>query len=338
MSLVYVAKDCQRRAAIYHVPCGVTEHHPPRTGRTASTYAARSPGSADRSTHLDPAIRSPPHAHRDVSVSSTLPTECRTARRARRAVRSYVGLGGKAGRAATVMLFPVLTPGGAHATRSDPPTVWQRLHGTGSYIIPGLRAGQSRVDAGMHHRLWPAATGADDRRARPRGPGDRALTGAAALRAARRCARAQLLRSRARWLLAAPRPHPAGRRESRRGFFEHRDQSARAAREVGPPGRPQVADDAAPLRRGRDARLARGPRPDTGGGGSAAVAPGAALHEAGSHPNHQPDQRLARRPGRAVPYAPAVHRATTRAPHGTGPRWRPGSRRACNGNGRRSRC
>src|SRR5260370_23176685 len=76
-------------------------------------------------------------------------------------VRSYVGLGGEAGRAATVMLVPVLTPGGAHATRSDPPTVWQRLHGTGSYLIPGLRAGQSRVDAGMHHRLWPAATRAD---------------------------------------------------------------------------------------------------------------------------------------------------------------------------------
>src|SRR5258708_38539097 len=102
------------------------------------------------------------------------------------------------------MLFPVLTPGGAHATRSDPPTVWKRLHGTGSYIIPGLRAGQSRVAAGMHHRLRAAPAGADDRRARPHGPGDGDLAGAAALWAARRGARAQLLRSRTRWVLAAP--------------------------------------------------------------------------------------------------------------------------------------
>src|SRR5260370_37199313 len=96
-------------------------------------------------------------------------------------VRSYVGLGGEAGRAATVMLFPVLTPGGAHATRSDPPTVWKRLHGTGSYIIPCLRAGQSRVAAWRHQRLRAAPAGADDRRARPRGPGDGDLAGAAAL-------------------------------------------------------------------------------------------------------------------------------------------------------------
>src|SRR5260370_42114849 len=116
-------------------------------------------------------------------------------------VRSYVGLGGEAGRAATVMLFPVLTPGGAHATRSDPPIVWQRRPETGSYIIRGLRAGQSRVESGMHHRLRPAPAGADERRARPRGPGDRVLTGAAALRVARRRRRAHLLRSRAPWLL-----------------------------------------------------------------------------------------------------------------------------------------
>src|SRR5260370_1318016 len=51
------------------------------------------------------------------------------------------------------------------------------------------------------------------------------------------------------------------------------------------------------------------------GGRSAAVAPGAALHEAGPRPDYEPDQGPARRPGRAAPHAPAVHRATARAPH-----------------------
>src|SRR4030095_15943806 len=113
------------------------------------------------------------------------------------------------------------------------------------------------------------------------------------------------LRGGPRRVLAAPGLDLPRDRKRGRGLVEHRSKSTAPAREVGCPGCPQAARDAAAVPRGRTPRLERGAIPPGRGGGSAPAASRAADLEAGTHPGGEPDERPAREPG---PLAAAGHR------------------------------
>src|SRR5207244_13302291 len=108
---------------------------------------------------------------------------------------------------------------------------------------------------------------------------------------------AELLRGGPRRVLAAPvRDFPRDR-ERGRGLVEHRSESTAPASEVGCPGCPQAARDAAALPRGRARRVERRARAHGGGGGSPAAASRAPDLEAGTHAGGEPDARSTRERG-----------------------------------------
>src|SRR4030095_5824058 len=108
---------------------------------------------------------------------------------------------------------------------------------------------------------------------------------------------AELLRGGPRRVLAAPVLDRPRDRERGRGRVEYRSESTAPASEVGCPGCPQAARDAAALPRGRARRVERGAGAHGGGGGSAPAASRAPDLEAGAHAGGEPDERPARTPG-----------------------------------------
>src|SRR3989475_11115947 len=108
---------------------------------------------------------------------------------------------------------------------------------------------------------------------------------------------AELLRGGPRRVLAAPVLDLYRDRKRGRGLVEHRSESTAPAREVGCPGCPQAARDAAAVPRGRTRRVERGAGAHGRGGGSAPAASRAPDLEAGTHAGGEPDERPAREPG-----------------------------------------
>src|SRR5438876_3176979 len=163
--------------------------------------------------------------------------------------------------------------------------------------VPRLRAGEPRVEARVHDRARGPAARANDAGARSRAadPGDRRRP--AMVRPEGHYPSAELLRGGPRRVLAAPvRDFPRDR-ERGRGLVEHRSESTAPASEVGCPGCPQAARDAAALPRGRARRVERRARGHGRGGGSAPAASRAPDLEAGTHAGGEPDHRPARDPG-----------------------------------------
>src|SRR4030095_13507529 len=105
------------------------------------------------------------------------------------------------------------------------------------------------------------------------------------------------LRGGPRRVLAAPVLDLPRDRKRGRGLVEHRSESPAPATEVGGPGRPQAARDAAAVPRGRTPRVERGARTHGRGGGSAPAASRAPDREARTHAGGEPDERPAREPG-----------------------------------------
>src|SRR5207302_6383143 len=104
---------------------------------------------------------------------------------------------------------------------------------------------------------------------------------------------AELLRGGPRRVLAAPVRDLPRDRERGRGLVEHRSESTTPASEVGCPGCPQAARDAAAVPRGRTPRVERRARAHGRGGGSAPAASRAPDLEAGTHAGVEPDPRPA---------------------------------------------
>src|SRR5207245_5399376 len=163
--------------------------------------------------------------------------------------------------------------------------------------VPRLRAGEQRVEARVHDRARGHAARANDAgtRSRAADPGDRRRP--AMVRPEGRHLSAELLRGGPRRVLAAPVLELPRDRERGRGLVEHRSESPAPAREVGCPGCPQAARDAAALPRGRARRVERRARAHGRGGGSAPAASRAPDLEAGTHAGGEPDHRPARDPG-----------------------------------------
>src|SRR5438876_2239043 len=184
---------------------------------------------------------------------------------------------------------------GADDDQSDP---HRRVYRTGRAVpVPRLRAGEQRVEARVHDRARGPAARAHDAGARSRAadPGDRRRP--AMVRPEGHHPSAELLRGGPRRVLAAPvRDFPRDR-ERGGGLVEHRSESTAPAREVGCPGCPQAARDAAALPRGRARRVERRARAHGRGGGSAPAASRAPDLEAGTHAGGEPDHRPARDPG-----------------------------------------
>src|SRR5437870_5597219 len=108
---------------------------------------------------------------------------------------------------------------------------------------------------------------------------------------------AELLRGGPRRVLAAPVRDLHRDRERDRGLIEHRSESPAPAREVGSPGCPQAARDAAAVPRRGAEGLERGARAHGGTGGSAPAASRAPDLEAGTHAGGESDQRPSHDPG-----------------------------------------
>src|SRR5207249_1415138 len=157
--------------------------------------------------------------------------------------------------------------------------------------------GSNEWKLGVHDRARGHAARANDAGARSRAadPGDRRRP--AMVRRAGRHPGAQLLRGGPRRVLAAPVLDLQRDRERGRGLVEHRSESTAPAREVGCPGCPQAARDAAAVPRGRTRRVERGAGAHGRGGGSAPAASRAPDLEAGTHSGGEPDERPAREPG-----------------------------------------
>src|SRR5207245_4894801 len=124
---------------------------------------------------------------------------------------------------------------------------------------------------------------------------------------------AELLRGGPRRVLAAPVLDLYRDRKRGRGLVEHRSESTAPASEVGCPGCPQAARDAAAVPRGRARRVERGASTHGRGGGSAPAASRAPDLEARTHSGGEPDERPAREPG---PLAAAGHRHRGRGEDG----------------------
>ena len=151
----------------------------------------------------------------------------------------YTARGEDAQRAAAVNLQLNPHSGGANmltaTTRSQESTAQPRVPTT-SAVMPTLYLSLelgSDVEAGVHDGSRPAAAGARHRAARRSSGWTARSRGRSGGSAAGRGAGGELLRGRARWVLAASRAGRARDRQSRRRFVEHRGESAGAAREGG---------------------------------------------------------------------------------------------------------
>src|SRR5438093_4741909 len=162
------------------------------------------------------------------------------------------------------------------------------------------------MEARVRDRARGPAARAHDAGARSRAadPGDRRRP--AMVRRAGRHPGAQLLRGGPRRVLAAPVLDLQRDRERGRGLVEHRSESTAPAREVGCPGCPQAARDAAAVPRGRTRRVERGARAHGRAGGSAPAASRAPDLEAGTHAGGESDERPAREPGPLAAAGPDV--------------------------------
>src|SRR5438093_2062795 len=170
---------------------------------------------------------------------------------------------------------------GADDDQSDP---HRRVYRSDHAVpVPRLRAGERGVEARVHDRARGPAARAHDAGARSRAaaPGDRRRP--AMVRPEGHYPSAELLRGGPRRVLAAPVRDVPRDRERGRGLVEHRSESTAPAREVGCPGCPQAARDAAALLRGRARRVERRARAHGRGGGSAPAASRAPDLEAGTH-------------------------------------------------------
>src|SRR5437899_12799142 len=157
------------------------------------------------------------------------------------------------------------------------------------------------MEARVHDRARGHAASVNDAGARSRAadPGDRRRP--AMVRREGGHPGAELLRGGPRRVLAAPVLDLHRDRERDRGLIEHRSESPAPAREVGSPGCPQAARDAAAVPRRGAEGLERGARAHGGTGGSAPAASRAPDLEAGTHAGGESDQRPSHDPGYGLP-------------------------------------